>query len=120
MREPWGAGHEIFCAVSAKSRKIHVVAIESQAKLPVLAAFVSMLEFFTGVPVLVTIDNFKAAVAAPRSRKHDARLTPEFQELADHYGFGLIAMRVRKPKYSTIMSPLREPGTHYPFVLLTS
>jgi transposase len=95
--------YEIFCAVSAKSRKIYVLAIESQAKLPVLAAFVSMLEFFKGVPVLVTIDNFKAAVATPRSRKRDARLTPEFQELADHYGFGLIAMQVRKPKHKAIV-----------------
>ncbi|WP_371168802.1 IS21 family transposase [Aliiroseovarius sp. 2305UL8-7] len=95
--------YEIFCAVSAKSRRMYVVAIESQAKLPVLAAFVSMLEFFDGVPVLVTIDNFKAAVAIPRSSKCDARLTPEFQELADHYRFGLKAVRVRKPKYKAIV-----------------
>lgn len=90
--------YEIFCAVSVKSRKIYLLAIESQAKLPVLAAFVSMLEFYRGAPVLVTIDNFKAAVSKPRRKGKDAELTPEFQELADHYQFGLKAARVRKPK----------------------
>lgn len=37
--------YEIFAAVSTKSRKTYAVAIESQAKLPVLAAFVSMFGF---------------------------------------------------------------------------
>ena len=90
--------YDLFCAASAKSRKIFVIAIESQAKLPTLQAFVAMLTFFGGVPVIVTIDNFAAAVATPRRGNTDAVITPEFQELADHYGFGLKAARVRKPR----------------------
>ncbi len=90
--------YEIFAAVSAKSRKTYAVAIESQAKLPVLAAFVSMFRFFGGVPVLLTIDNFAAAVAKPRRGGDEAIITPEFQEIADHYQVGLKAARVRKPR----------------------
>nr|WP_321507944.1 IS21 family transposase [uncultured Celeribacter sp.] len=90
--------YEIFCAVSAKSRKIFVLAIESQTKLHALQAFVAMLDFFGGVPVIVTIDNFPAAVSTPRRGRQDEIITPEFQELADHFGFGLKATRVRKPR----------------------
>ena len=90
--------YEVFCAVSAKSRYTFVMAIESQSKLQVMAAFVSMLEFFGGVPVLITIDNFKAAVKKPRRGKDEPELTPEFQELADHYQFGLKPARILKPK----------------------
>jgi hypothetical protein len=90
--------YEIFAAVSTKSRKIYAVAIESQAKLPVLAAFVSMFRFFGGVPVLLTIDNFAAAVSKPRKGRDEAIITPEFQEIADHYQVGLKAARVRKPR----------------------
>lgn len=90
--------YELFCAVSVKSRKTFVIAIESQAKLPALLAFVAMLRFFGGVPVIVTIDNFAAAVATPKRGQKDAVITPEFQELADHFGFGLVAARVRKPR----------------------
>lgn len=93
-----GREYELFCAVSAKSRYAFLFAIESRAKLRTLAAFVSMLEFFGGVPVLITIDNFKVAVAKPRRRREDAKITPEFVDLADHYQFGLIAARVRKPR----------------------
>lgn len=90
--------YEIFCAASAKSRKTFLLAITSQAKLPVLDAFAKMLAFYDGVPVLVTIDNFKAAVAKPRRGNEEAKITPEFIELSAHYGFGLIAARVRKPR----------------------
>jgi len=95
-------GYEVFCAVSAKSRKTFVLAIQSQAKQPVLDVFVKMLEFFGGVPVLVVIDNFAAAVARPRRGDNEAVLTPEFQELADYYGFGLLATKVRKPKHKAL------------------
>lgn len=54
--------YELFCAASAKSRKAFVFALESQASVPVLDAFGRMFEFFGGVPVLVTIDNFKAEI----------------------------------------------------------
>lgn len=89
---------DIFCATSVLSRKIYVLVIESQSKIPVLSAFISMLEFFGGSPVLVDIDNFKAAVTKPRRKGHDAEVSPDFQELADHYQFGLKATRVRKPR----------------------
>lgn len=90
--------YELFCAVSALSRKIFLIAIEGQAKLPALNAFMRMMDFFAGVPVLVTIDNFPAAVAKPRHGNTNATLTPEFQDFADHYGFGMVAARVRKPR----------------------
>lgn len=90
--------YDLFCAASAKSRKTFVIAIESQAKLPALQAFIAMMTFFGGVSVIVTIDNFAAAVTTPRRGNTDAVITPEFQELADHYGFGLKAARVRKPR----------------------
>ncbi|MDX8355669.1 Mu transposase domain-containing protein [Cognatiyoonia sp. IB215182] len=90
--------YEILGAVSVKSRKTFALAIESQAKLPVLTAMIAMFEFFGGVPVLLTIDNFAAAVAKPRRGRDEAILTPEFQELADHYEVGLKAARVRRPK----------------------
>lgn len=83
-------------------------------------AFVKMLEFYGGVPVLVTVDNFKAAISSPRNGSSDAIPTQEFQELADFYGFGLKAARVRKPKdkalvengvgivQNDILAPLRD------------
>lgn len=95
--------YDIVCAASAKSRYTFLLAVESQAKLPTLAAFVQMMQFFGGVPVLITIDNFRAAVAKPRSGKDDAEITPEFLELADFYQFGLQAARVRKPKDKAIV-----------------
>ncbi|WP_156894460.1 IS21 family transposase [Rhodobacter xanthinilyticus] len=90
--------YEVFCAASAKSRKIFVCALESQATVPVLGVMVRMLEYFGGVPVLVTIDNFKAAVAVPRRGAEEATITSEFAAFADYYGFSFIATRVRKPR----------------------
>lgn len=112
--------YEIFCAISAKSQKIYVLVIVSQAKLPVMQAFISMLEYFGGSPVLIVIDNFKAAVAKTRRNGKPAELTPEFQELSDHYQFGLKPTRARKPKdkalvenavrivQNDILAPLRD------------
>lgn len=90
--------YELLCAASAKSRRTFVLALESQASVPVLDALVRMFEFFRGVPVLVTIDNFKAAVAVPRRGSKEAKITSEFSEFADHYGFSFVAARVRKPR----------------------
>lgn len=90
--------YEIFCAASAKSRKTFVCALESQARMPVLDVMIQMFGFFGGVPVLVTIDNFKAAVAIPRRGSEDATITAEFAAFADHYGVSFIATRVRRPR----------------------
>ncbi len=95
--------YEIFCAASAKSRKTFVWALENQARIPVLEVMTRMLEFFGGVPVLVTIDNFKAAVAVPRRGGADAIITADFKALADHYGFSFVATRVRKPRDKAIV-----------------
>ncbi|MFS4438018.1 IS21 family transposase [Paracoccaceae bacterium GXU_MW_L88] len=112
--------YDVFCAVSAKSRKTFTIAIENQTKFVVLAAFKKMLEYFGGSPVLITIDNFPAAVQTPRRKGQEAVLTPEFLEFSDHYGFGLLTARVRKPRdkglvenavgitQNRILAPLRD------------
>ncbi|KGJ02174.1 Integrase core domain-containing protein [Paracoccus halophilus] len=59
---------------------------------------IKIFAFFGGVPILVTIDNFKAAVAVPRRGSEDATIPAEFTAFADHYGFSFVAARVRKPR----------------------
>ncbi len=95
--------YEIACGASALSRKLFIKAIRDQSKLPVLSVFEDMLEFFGGVPVLITIDNFKAAIIEARKGAKEAKITPEFQELADYYGFGLFPARSRKPRDKAIV-----------------
>ncbi len=89
---------EIAVGISALSQKLFVNAIESQAQAPFFAFVADMFEFYGGVPVLLTVDNFKAAIKEPRRHSAPAVPTAGMQALADHYGFGIFAARVRKPR----------------------
>ncbi|MEP3638079.1 MAG: IS21 family transposase [Paracoccaceae bacterium] len=89
---------EVAVGVSALGQKCFVKAVESQAQAPFFDFVADMFEFYGGVPVLLTLDNFKAAVKEPRRENDPAVPTAGMQELADHYEFGVVAARIRKPR----------------------
>lgn len=63
-----------------------------------IAAHVAAFEFFGGVPQLVVPDN--PTTATHRQTKGEAARTvnTRYQQLADHYGTGIVPARVRKPR----------------------
>ena len=116
--------YEVGCAISAISQKIFVQVLESQSKAPFFEYLSDLFEFYGGVPLLLTLDNFKAAIKEPRRSADPAVPTAEMQEIADHYQFGLVAARVRKPRdkglvenavgitQNQILAPLRNRCFH--------
>ncbi len=90
--------YEVGLGISTLSQKIFVKALQSQAKTPFFDFVADMFEFYGGVPLLLTVDNFKAAIKETRAKDKPAIPTNDMQEVADHYQFGLIAARVRKPR----------------------
>lgn len=66
-----------------------------------IGAHIHALEFLQGVPDLVVPDNTKTGVT--RSCRYDPDLNPTYQELALHYGFGVVPARPYKPKDKAVV-----------------
>ena len=53
-------------------------------------------EFYQGVPKLVVPDNTKTGVT--KACRYDPDLNPTYQEMAMHYGVGVVPARPYKPR----------------------
>ena len=61
-----------------------------------IGAHVRAFEFYHGVPKLVVPDNTKTGVT--KACRYDPDLNPTYQEMAMHYGVGVVPARPYKPR----------------------
>lgn len=92
---PPQAGH-LFVAVLGASSYTYAEAAGDEQLPNWIAAHVRALEFFNGVPVLIVPDNTKTGVL--RACRYDPDLNPTYQEMALHYGAGVVPARPYKPR----------------------
>jgi transposase len=86
----------IFVAVLGASNYTYAEAALSQELDSWIGAHVRAFEFMGGLPEVVVPDNAKTAVN--KSCRYDPDLNPTYQEMAMHYGIGVVPARVRKPR----------------------
>jgi transposase len=94
------SGHQwpaqLFVAVLGASSYTYAEATADQQLEAWVQAHIHALEFFGGVPKLVVPDNTKTGVS--KACRYDPDLNPTYQELAMHYGFGVLPARPYKPR----------------------
>lgn len=99
MHDPQGgpeqAGH-LFVAVLGASSYTYAEATSDEQLTNWISAHVRALEFFQGVPSLIVPDNTKTGVI--RACRYDPDLNPTYQEMALHYGAGVVPARPYKPR----------------------
>src|SRR6202046_2103302 len=61
-----------------------------------IQAHVHAFEFYGGVPSLIVPDNARTGVT--RACRYDPDLNPTYQEMAMHYGVGVVPARPYKPR----------------------
>jgi len=86
----------LFVAVLGASNYTYAEAAVSQELEPWIGAHVRTFEFLGGVPELVIPDNARTAVS--KACRYEPDLNPTYQEMAMHYGVGVVPARVRKPR----------------------
>src|SRR5579875_1450659 len=86
----------IFVAVLGASSYTYAEATWSQGLEDWLGAHVRALEFLGGVPELVVPDNTKTGVR--RACRYEPDLNPAYQEMAQHYGVGVVPARPYRPR----------------------
>jgi transposase len=69
------------------SRRFHFWGTDSEDAEHTYEGLIRSLEYFSGVPHEVLVDNQKAAVLAPKVGDQPARFNERFLDLAGHYGF---------------------------------
>jgi transposase len=87
---------QIFVAVLGASNYTYAEATWTQQLPDWIGAHVRAFAFFGGVVELVVPDNLRSAVDKAHRYEPDINLT--YQELASHYGVGVLPARVRKPR----------------------
>ncbi len=92
---PTEAGH-LFVAVLGASSYTYAEATADEQLANWIGAHVRALEFFGGVPALIVPDNTKTAVI--KACRYDPDLNPTYQEMAMHYGAGVMPARPYKPR----------------------
>jgi len=92
--EAWPAW--LFVSVLGASSYTYAEATCEQQLEAWIRAHIHALEFFGGVPKLVVPDNTRTAVT--RACRYDPDLNPTYQELAVHYGMGVVPARPYKPR----------------------
>jgi transposase len=92
------AVHEapLFVAVLGASSYTYAEACWSQDMGCWIGAHVRTFEFIGGLPELVVPDNTRTGVS--RACRYEPDLNPTYQEMAMHYGVGVLPARVRKPR----------------------
>jgi len=93
-----GAVHEasLFVAVLGASNYTYAEACWSEQLEAWIGAHLRAFEFFQALPSLLVPDNLKAGVH--RACRYDPDLNPTYQEMARHYGLGVLPARPRKPR----------------------
>ena len=86
----------LFVAVLGASNYTYAEASENQQIVAWIGAHVRTFEFLEGCPELVVPDNTKTGVAKPC--RYEPDLNPTYQEMAAHYGVGVLPTRPRKPR----------------------
>jgi transposase len=86
----------LFVAALGASNYTYAEATLGQELEPWIGAHVRTFEFLGGVPELVVPDNAKTAVS--KACRYEPDLNPTYQEMAMHYGVGVLPARVRKPR----------------------
>ena len=86
----------LFVAVLGASNYTYAEANENQQMAAWIGAHVRAFEYFGGCPQLVVPDNTKTGVAKPC--RYEPDLNPTYQEMAAHYGVGVLPTRPRKPR----------------------
>ena len=86
----------LFVAVLGASSYTYAEAALTQELEPWIAAHVRTFEFLGGTPELVVPDNTRTAVC--KACRYEPDLNPTYQEMAMHYGVGVVPARVRKPR----------------------
>lgn len=86
----------LFVAVLGASSYTYAEATLTQELEPWIGAHVRAFEFLDGVPELIVPDNARTAVS--KACRYEPDLNPTYQEMAMHYGVGVVPARVRKPR----------------------
>ena len=86
----------LFVAVLGASNYTYAEASEDQRLTSWIAAHVRAFEYFGGCTRLIVPDNTKTGVAKPC--RYEPDLNPTYQEMAAHYGVGVLPTRPRKPR----------------------
>ncbi|WP_260414971.1 IS21 family transposase [Pseudomonas cichorii] len=86
----------VFVGALGASGYLCATAVASQTVANWLHCHVITLEHLGGVPRYVVPDNLKAAVL--KNGRDSIQLNSAYQEFAEHYGFGILPARPRKPK----------------------
>jgi len=85
----------LFVAVMGASSYTYAEATLTALE-PWIGAHVRTFEFLGGLPELIVPDNAKTAVS--KSCRYEPDLNPTYQEMAMHYGVGVVPARPRKPR----------------------
>jgi transposase len=86
----------LFVAVLGASNYTYAEATWSQGLEDWLGAHIRTFEFLGAVPQLVIPDNARTGVS--RACRYEPDLNPAYQELAQHYGVGVLPARPYKPR----------------------
>lgn len=86
----------LFVAVLGASSYTYAEATRDQQMESWLRVHIHALEFFGGAPQLVVPDNTKTGVI--KACRYDPDLNPTYQEMALHYGLGVVPARPYKPR----------------------
>lgn len=93
-----GVRHEasLFVAVLGASNYTYAEASGNEQLEAWIQAHLRAFEFFQALPQLVVPDNLKTGVS--RACRYEPDLNPTYQEMAQHYGVGVLPTRRRKPR----------------------
>jgi transposase len=86
----------LFVAVLGASSYTYAEATGDEQLANWIGAHVRAFEFYQGVPKLVVPDNTKTGVT--KACRYDPDLNPTYQEMAMHYGVGVVPARPYKPR----------------------
>src|ERR1700751_4983299 len=86
----------LFVAVLGASSYTYAEATADEQLASWIGAHVRAFEFYQGVPKLVVPDNAKTGVT--KACRYDPDLNPTYQEMAMHYGVGVVPARPYKPR----------------------
>lgn len=87
---------QIFVAVLGASNFTYAEASWTQTVGDWVGAHVNALTYFGGAPNLVVPDNLKSAIV--KACRYDPGVNRTYGDFAAHYGMGVLATRVRKPR----------------------
>jgi transposase len=83
-------------AVLGASSYTYAEATRDEQMINWLSAHMRAFEFFGGLPKLIVPDNAKTGVT--RACRYDPDLNPTYQQMAMHYGVGVVPARPYKPR----------------------